>query len=121
VALGMSCVMVTFSETHGTYSLTSRIAFVSDRTGNAEIWMSNSDGSAQSRLTNFNGPQVAYPQWSRGGRHLVFEARTRSIPSVFTLDCSPIYCYRLLASLGQVHAYQTTSSDNIISIKPYMV
>ena len=32
-----------------------------------------------------------------------------------------IYCYRLLASLGQVHAYQTTSSDNIISIKPYMV
>ena len=32
-----------------------------------------------------------------------------------------IYCYRLLASLGQVHAYQTTSSDNMISIKPYMV
>ena len=32
-----------------------------------------------------------------------------------------IYCYRLFASLGQVHAYQTTSSDNMISIKPYMV
>ena len=32
-----------------------------------------------------------------------------------------IYCYWLLASLGHVHAYQTTSSDNIISIKPYML
>ena len=32
-----------------------------------------------------------------------------------------IYCYRLLASLGHVHANQTTSNDNMISIKPYMM
>ena len=32
-----------------------------------------------------------------------------------------IYCYWLLGSLGQVHAYQMTSSVNIISIRPNMV
>jgi len=108
----------TFTETHGTYSLTSRIAFVSDRTGNAEIWLSNSDGSAQSRVTNFNGPQVAYPQWSQDGRHLVFEVRTRSIPSVFTLDCSPrdLHCDapKELSSLGTAGAPSWSSDGRFV-------
>jgi len=32
-----------------------------------------------------------------------------------------IYCYWSLGSFGQVHAYQMTSSVNIISIKPNRV
>lgn len=82
------------SETQAVYSPTSRIAFISDRSGSREIWISNPDGSVQTRTTNFNGSLVGELQWSHDGRRLACEVRTHWIPSVFTLNCSPhdIHC-----------------------------
>ncbi|HSB18006.1 MAG TPA: winged helix-turn-helix domain-containing protein [Bryobacteraceae bacterium] len=51
-----------------------RIAFGSDRSGNHEIWVSNSDGSNAMKLTSFDGPYVADPRWSPDGRFIAFGA-----------------------------------------------
>jgi len=50
-----------------------RIAFVSNRTGSKEIWVANSDGSDQTRLTFFNGPSVGSPRWSPDGKQIAFD------------------------------------------------
>src|SRR5438477_11292987 len=50
---------------------TSRIAFVSTRDGNREIYVMASDGSAQTRLTKV--PEWDYePSWSPDGNRIVF-------------------------------------------------
>lgn len=54
-----------------------RIAFVSDRDGNREIYVMNADGSGQSNLTN-DPREDEFPAWSRDGARLAF-ARDSSI------------------------------------------
>jgi serine/threonine protein kinase len=82
------------SETQAVYSPNSRIAFLSDRSGSREIWISNPDRSVQTRVTNFNDSLVDDLQWSHDGHRLACEVRTHWRPSVFTLNCSPhdIHC-----------------------------
>ncbi len=53
-----------------------KIAFVSDRSGNQEVWICQADGSNPLRLTSFAGQGVIYPRWSPDGRRLVFSALT---------------------------------------------
>lgn len=50
----------------------SRLAFVSTRSGDFEIWVSRADGSEARRLTDFRGALVSEPSWSPDGRWLVF-------------------------------------------------
>jgi Tol biopolymer transport system component len=53
-----------------------RIAFESDRTGNAEIYVMNADGSKQQRLTRNPGCDTV-PAWSPNGKKIAFaSART---------------------------------------------
>jgi Tol biopolymer transport system component/predicted Ser/Thr protein kinase len=51
-----------------------RIAFKSDRSGNHEIWVSNSEGLNPTQLTSFNGPDTGSPRWSPDGRWVVFDS-----------------------------------------------
>ena len=44
-----------------------KIAFMSNRDGNDEIYVMNADGSGQTRLTN-NPADDFYPVWSPAGR-----------------------------------------------------
>jgi Tol biopolymer transport system component/DNA-binding winged helix-turn-helix (wHTH) protein len=53
-----------------------RIAFVSARSGNMEIWVCNSDGSSPVQLTSFHGPIVTTPRWSPDGRRIAFDSDT---------------------------------------------
>jgi Tol biopolymer transport system component len=48
-----------------------RIAFMSDRDGNSEVYIMNADGTAQRRLTDLPG-QDGYPAWSRDGARIAF-------------------------------------------------
>ncbi len=50
-----------------------RIAFISDRSGSAEIWVCRSDGTEATRLTSFNGPYTRAPRWSPDGRWIAFD------------------------------------------------
>ncbi len=48
-----------------------KIAFVSERDGNCEIYVMNSDGSGQTRLTNNSASDVG-PIWSPDGKKIAF-------------------------------------------------
>ncbi len=50
-----------------------RIAFVSERDGNLEIYVMNADGSEQTRLTN-NQVQDAFPSWSPDRTRIAFSS-----------------------------------------------
>ncbi len=52
-----------------------RIAFISSRSGAAEVWVANADGSRPMRLTYFDGPSVGSPCWSPDGRYIAFDRR----------------------------------------------
>jgi Tol biopolymer transport system component/DNA-binding winged helix-turn-helix (wHTH) protein len=67
------------------------IAFSSDRTGSAEIWLAKSDGSAVRPLARV--ADADNPQWSPDGKSLVFDAAeylsddpSRSVWSVYRLN-----------------------------------
>jgi Tol biopolymer transport system component len=51
-----------------------RIAFVSGRSGNGEIWVCDSDGSNAVQLTSFGGPYLDRAQWSPDGEWLTFDS-----------------------------------------------
>lgn len=51
-----------------------RLAFVSERTGNSELWVMDADGRGQTQLT-FDAPRRNFtPDWSRDGRRIVFSS-----------------------------------------------
>jgi len=51
-----------------------RIAFMSNRSGNWEIWVCDSDGSNPVQLTSFRGPSVTNPRWSPDGGRIAFDS-----------------------------------------------
>ncbi|MBV8071988.1 MAG: PD40 domain-containing protein [Acidobacteriaceae bacterium] len=51
-----------------------RIAFDSDRGGNAEIWISSADGSRTLQLTSFGNAWSGSPRWSPDDRQIAFDS-----------------------------------------------
>ena len=51
-----------------------RIAFMSNRSGNWEIWVCDSDGSNPVQLTSFRGASVIFPRWSPDGGRIAFDS-----------------------------------------------
>ncbi len=62
-----------------------RIAFRSNRTGSAEIWISDSNGQNPSPLTNSGDPVTGTPCWSPDGRLIVFGARPGGNLDIFVV------------------------------------
>ena len=61
------------------------IAFESDRDGNWEIYVMDSDGSNPRRLTNHSDGDGA-PSWSPDGRHIAFESRRDGNWEIYVMD-----------------------------------
>jgi Tol biopolymer transport system component len=108
----------TFGETEAIYSSTSQIAFLTNRSGNGEIWIADPVGSVQIRATNFSGSHVADPRWSHNGQRLAYQARTHGIPSVFMLNCNAqdMHCNAptLLSSLGSAEVPSWSADDRFL-------
>jgi Tol biopolymer transport system component/DNA-binding winged helix-turn-helix (wHTH) protein len=51
-----------------------QVAFASDRTGWAEVWLANPDGSGARRLTTLRAPELIVGDWSPDDRRLVIDA-----------------------------------------------
>jgi Tol biopolymer transport system component/serine/threonine protein kinase len=63
-----------------------RIAFVSKRTGNEEIWICDRDGRNPVQLTSFSGPDTGTPRWSPDGRRLAFDSSAAGNPNIYVIS-----------------------------------
>ena len=61
-----------------------RIAFMSDRSGSMEIWVSNRDGSAATQLTSMHGSGT--PRWSPDGLWIVFDTTGNGPHSLWVIS-----------------------------------
>ena len=89
----------------------SRIAFVSTRSGTAEIWTSQLDGSAAARLTDLR-TACRHPRWSPDGRLLAFVASQRGIQwqHIYVVDTSSGLVRRLTSGTSS-DSWPTWSHD----------
>jgi len=71
------------------FSPDGRIAWISDRSGSREVWMSREDGSNQVQVTNLNGPPIDHLRWSFDGRYLAFDGRRSGYSDIFVVECPP--------------------------------
>ena len=62
-----------------------KIAYVSDRDGNFEIYAMNSDGSGQTRLTN-NPAEDVEPDWSPDGSKIAFFSNRDGNHEIYVMD-----------------------------------
>ncbi len=64
----------------------SKIAFVSDRSGKWELWVSNSDGGDPVQPTDFGAATIGSPRWSPDGKSIAFDARPNGHSAVYLVS-----------------------------------
>lgn len=65
-----------------------RVAFVSTRSGNSEIWVANAMGQEEIRLTTMKSQATRYPSWSPDGQFIAFEAQRDGQSDIFVVDAA---------------------------------
>ncbi|WP_158944274.1 DPP IV N-terminal domain-containing protein [Granulicella sp. S190] len=84
--------MVNFSETGGTnlspaWSPNGKdIAYSSSRTGDPEIWISDSNGGSTRRITSFRGPDVSPVFNPRTGSQIAWISGRTNLPQLYVMD-----------------------------------
>jgi Tol biopolymer transport system component len=89
-----------------------RIVFSSNRTGNAEIWVSSADGSNQTQLTHLGARGTAgSPAWSPDGRTIAFDASGEGQLHVYTVSAEggPV---KRLTDGSEINGVPTWSRDS---------
>jgi Tol biopolymer transport system component len=71
------------------------IAFVSNRSGTWQIWLSDSDGTNVRQLMDFKGSALGTPRWSPDGRRLVFDGQLQNHSSIWLIDRDGSNLHRL--------------------------
>jgi len=87
----------------------SRMAFISDRTGNSELWVMDWNGANAKQLTKHGSIALA-PAWSPNGDQLVFTSYLRGAPALFLLTPQEGYL-KLLWNKGGVNSSASFSPD----------
>ncbi len=63
-----------------------RIAFISLRSGNWQLWVCDSDGANLVQLTSFERGEVRSPAWSNDGREILFRSNSAGSFQHYTID-----------------------------------
>ncbi|MCK5146714.1 PD40 domain-containing protein [bacterium] len=63
-----------------------RLAFISDRSGHPQLWITTDDGNDPVQLTEFNGCSVSRPAWSHDNMQIAFIAEYYGNADVFISD-----------------------------------
>ena len=77
-----------------------KIAFVSDRDGNGDIYVMNADGSEQTRLTNTHPYINVEPDWSPDGSRIVFASGRDKRADIYVMNADGSEQTRLTDVLG---------------------
>ncbi len=89
-----------------------RIAFLSDRSGNREVWASDSDGTKLVKLTSFGGrPMVMHcPVWSPDNQSIAFSRAFAGNLDIYVIDANGGAPRRLTTHPGH-DLWPTSSRD----------
>lgn len=87
-----------------------RLAFVSRRSGNTEVWLCDADGTNLIQLTFLENPLVSTPRWSPDGARIVFVARPEG-QTDFYRPLEPSDLYMVDAVSGTVERLTDTPND----------
>ncbi|RPJ52196.1 MAG: hypothetical protein EHM23_33195 [Acidobacteria bacterium] len=79
-----------------------RLAFISDRSGAAEVWVSDLEGKTPLQITRFGGPYTKTVRWSPDGRRLAVTAPPYGQFDIFVAE----------ADGSGLHRLTTDSSDD---------
>ena len=63
-----------------------KLVFVSNRSGESEIWISDADGNNAMALTSLGGAMPGSPRWSPDGRKIAFDSRHEGFAAVYVID-----------------------------------
>ena len=61
----------------------SKIVFTSDRSGSAEIWLSDSNGNSPMQITHLGSDSTGSPRWSPDGKLIAFDSRAHGKSSIY--------------------------------------
>ena len=65
-----------------------QIAFVSTRSGGAEVWIAGRDGSRPRQLSTFGRASMRVPRWSPDGRTILISATVNGQPDLYSFDAA---------------------------------
>jgi Tol biopolymer transport system component len=65
-----------------------RVAFASNRSGDAEVWIADLDGSKAFQLTSMGAPATGTPRWSPDGESLTFNSNIDGHWDVYVVSAS---------------------------------
>ena len=72
-----------------------RLAFISTRSGGAELWISNRDGSNARQMTSFGRAYLRPPRWSPDGTRILISASVNGQLDLYSIDASTANATRL--------------------------
>jgi Tol biopolymer transport system component len=73
----------------------SRLAFVSTRSGSAEVWIADRAGANARQLSSFGRAALRAPRWSPDGRSILISAAVNGRPDLYAFDVATSQSTRL--------------------------
>jgi eukaryotic-like serine/threonine-protein kinase len=74
-----------------------KVAFASNRSGNAEVWVCDSNGSNSAQITSLGAPWVGCPRWSPDSRQIAFDSTKEGSWDIYTVSAEGGPSHRLIA------------------------